>query len=269
MGDQMKKILVIGTGGTIGSKKGDVIALHAPLKILDMYENQSVSFETHMPFSILSENMNLDYWEMLINFFDSIDFSTYQGVILLHGSDTLAYTGALLANLYYDKRLVLVAANKPPEAPDSNAKANFDEAVHHLTHCDTLGVFVSYDGISPAYSIISADSEDKFKRANVAFKPVSNPVFQKKRVLVVKSYPGIDYANYDLNGVDAVLHTMYHSATAPQNASDFYKKCKDRGIPLYFVTTKREALYESAKDFNSILFCTTLENAYARMLLTE
>lgn len=45
-----------------------------------------------------------------MHLYAGIDYSTYRGVVLLHGSDTLTYTTALLAHLLPDKPLVLVAA---------------------------------------------------------------------------------------------------------------------------------------------------------------
>ena len=37
---------------------------------------------------------------------------------------------------------------------------------------------------------------------------------QFARILLLRPYPGMNYADYHLHGVDAVLHDLYHSGTA-------------------------------------------------------
>ena len=54
----MNKILVIGTGGTIGSIKDEHIHLDTPFKILDYINIKDVEFDCVSPFTVLSENMS-------------------------------------------------------------------------------------------------------------------------------------------------------------------------------------------------------------------
>lgn len=264
----MNKILVVGTGGTIACVKGENIYLDNPFKILDYIEKKDVCFECVSPFSVLSENINIDLWQKLIEYLNTVDFEKYTGVIILHGSDTLAYTGALLGNIYYDKRIVLVAADKPVEDVTSNAIPNFENAVDFI--CDrVVGVYISYDKLYRAVRTVSAGENDLFFTVGKQSDLLKNPILAKKNILVIKPYVGIDYDNYRLDTVDAVLHTMYHSATVPENALAFANKCKSKNIPFYFVTSKSSADYESAKDFDNIIFNSTIENAFARLLLTN
>ena len=128
-----QKILVIGTGGTIGAKAGSTITADAPLKILSLYTPPAgVDLIGRAAFDRFSEHADLGYLEQLCTYMQGIDYSAYRGVVLLHGSDTLTYTAALLAHLLPDKPLVLVAAGTPPEAPGSNALPNLDLAVQYL-----------------------------------------------------------------------------------------------------------------------------------------
>lgn len=262
----MKKILVIATGGTIATVKDNSIHLDNPLKIMEHISCKDAEFECVSPFSVLSENMSIDLWQTLIEYISQIDFNKYQGVLILHGSDTLAYTGALLSNIFFDKKIVLVASDKPVEDETSNAIPNFEGAVDWLSK-DETGVFISYDGLHKAVDTVSADDNDNFISVNGQFTFIENPVLKKKNILVINPYVGIDYNNYNLDNVDAVLHSMYHSATAPKNVSQFIEKCKAKNISFFFVTAKGSAEYESAKDFDNILFHSTIENAYARLLL--
>lgn len=264
----MKRILVIGTGGTIGSVRDGVIRPGNPFSVIGAAGCNDADFECASPFSVLSENICFSLWEQLTDFLNALDFSRYAGVIILHGSDTLAYTGALLANMFCDRSICLVASNKPIGEPGSNGEENFRAAVDFLRK-KGRGVVISYDGIRPADCTVSADEGDAFLTAGKPQPRIENPVFTPKNILVIRPYVNMSYDCYSLDGVDAVLHTMYHSATAPHTAADFARKCSDSGVFFSFVTTKSRAEYESAAAFNNIIFDCTVENAYARLLLTK
>lgn len=246
----MEKILIIGTGGTIGSVRGSSIHLDAPFKILDYVNCEGVEFDCVSPFTVLSENMDFAHWQCLIDFISGVDFNKYGGVILLHGSDTLSFTGALIANMFYDKPIVLVASDKPLEDETANGIENFCKAVEYIKN-GISRVYISYD------RIYEAESRE----------PIEIPCFSPKNILVIASHVGIDYDCFRLDGVDAVLHTMYHSATAPSGVKQFISRCSDSGVPFYFVSENSSADYESAKDFDNIIFNSTLESAFARLLL--
>lgn len=248
----MDKILVIGTGGTIGSIKDDSIHLDTPFKILDYMTFENAEFDCVSPFTVLSENMSFELWKKLADYIGSVDFSKYKGIIVLHGSDTLSFTGALLANLFYDKPIVLVASDKPLEDKTANGFKNFENAVKYIQN-GISKVYISYDRIY--------DAENK--------EPLENPFFKFKKILVISPYVGIDYNSYDLSNIDIVLHSMYHSATAPAEVTDFISKCKVSGAEFYFVTESSSADYESAKSFENIIFNSTVESAYSRLLLTN
>ena len=102
-----------------------------------------------------------------------------------------------------------------------------------------------------------------------ANEKIPSPRFAPKNILVIKPYINIDYNNYNIDNVDVVLHEMYHSATVPESAKAFVKKCAQKGVAFYFVTSKSSADYESASDIkDKIIYNSTLENAYAKILLS-
>lgn len=264
----MKKILIIGTGGTIACVKDQSIHLDAPFKVTEHCSFEGVTFDCVSPFTVLSENIDFALWQKLIDFIKGQDLKQYIGVIILHGSDTLAYTGAILANIFYGENICLTASDKPVEDEASNAVQNFSGAVDYILKGEK-GVVISYDGIKPADCTVSADGTDRFIVAGKPQPRIEHPVLSPKSIIVIRPYPSINYDDFCLDKADAVLHTMYHCATAPESVLAFAKKCKDKNIPFYFVTEKEKAEYESAKDFEGIIFSCTLENAYARILLTQ
>lgn len=262
------KILIISTGGTIASKKDDNIHLDAPFKVVNFADEnliKNVEFSFACPYTILSENLDYSHLQSLI---DEIKNSDTDNIIVLHGSDTLAFTSSLIANLFLDKNIVLTASDKPIEDKTANGISNFNEALRHILKGEK-GVFVSYDGIFSGDTITSADGLDKFRQMGKSQEKIKNPHFAPKNILVIKPYINIDYNNYNLEGADIVLHEMYHSATVPESAKAFAKRCKQSGVPFYFVTPKSSADYETSADIlDMIIFDSTLENAFARANIT-
>lgn len=85
----------------------------------------------------------------------------------------------------------------------------------------------------------------------------------------ITPHPGIDYGAFDLTGVDAVLHRMYHSATVPEPATAFAHRCKEAGVPCLFVTPKPAAAYVTTAHLPGVWTSTTPESAFAKLLLTN
>lgn len=148
----MKKILVVLTGGTIGSRvEGNIIDIgsRSPYRLISMYEElygKEIEFEVINPVSLLSENMTPDILCLLLNELHKVDYRKYSGVIITHGSDTLSYTAAFAGLLFYHVPVpvVFVASNYPLLQPGSNGLANFACGVDFIKGKPVCGVFVIY-----------------------------------------------------------------------------------------------------------------------------
>lgn len=150
----MKKILVIFTGGTIGSlKKQRSIDVDASTsyELIQMYtlqsQDQTVEFDTVQPLNILSENLVPEDWLTLINQLKNIDYNLYQGIIITHGTDTLPFTAAALSLSCREipLPLVLIASNYPLNDPRGKGLANFSHAVDLIMEQNLTGVFVIFE----------------------------------------------------------------------------------------------------------------------------
>ena len=97
-------------------------------------------------------------------------------------------------------------------------------------------------------------------------------------VLFIKPYVGINYDRYNLDGVKAVLHGMYHSSTVntegdgPTSALSLLRKCNALGIDFYIFPCKEgEFRYSSTKPLldegAKCLYGGTWEEAYVRLLI--
>lgn len=107
----MEKICVVLTGGTICSLpdkngKNQSNATITSTRLTDYYSQESNSpFRCDVEFDvkrlepdILSENMTVGAWDDLLKIFQTqINFDDYKGIIVLHGTDTLAYTSSFLS----------------------------------------------------------------------------------------------------------------------------------------------------------------------------
>lgn len=254
----MKKILVILTGGTIGSRvEGEEMDVTAdsPYKLLAQYQDRygkDHEFEVIQPFTILSENMTLSFWNRLCSCLWDIPYEAYDGIILTHGSDTLSYTAALLGLVFchIPVPLILIASNYPLGEKGSNGLANFRSAVELIDTHMVKGVFCVYqnnkgeNNVYLATRMTEADpyldqfgsfggvplgtmEEGTFRYLAHPVNPSLRQIREERRavtaacpvfrrpVLMLRAYPGLDYGSVDLRVKPAaVLHYLYHSATA-------------------------------------------------------
>jgi len=150
----MMEILVIFTGGTIGSSKSDsVIDINeaTSFQLLESYQAlpnaKAVSFETRQPIYILSENLVPDDWHVLLGTLNAVDQSAYDGIIIAHGTDTLPYTSAAISFglKQCDVPVVLVASNYPLDDDRANGLRNFSNAVDFIAADVAKGVFVVFE----------------------------------------------------------------------------------------------------------------------------
>jgi len=149
----MKEIMVVFTGGTIGSmKQGSAIDVNqsGSYMIIDQYLERydaSVTFSTLQPINILSENLLAEQWLQLAEQIRSIAQDQLSGIIVTHGSDTLAYSAAMLGYMLSDTKvpIVLIASNYPLGDERANGLRNFSNAVSWMEQDAPAGVFVVYE----------------------------------------------------------------------------------------------------------------------------
>lgn len=158
------KILVVFTGGTIGSSVNQD-GYFAPdkrkaYKLLELYKRYRANshaaiptpageepmFDTAEPYTTLSENLGIEHLEMLIRCLEQNLAKDYDGIIVTHGSDTLQYTAAALGYTFGNDTIpiMLVASNYILDDMRANGLDNFAAAVDFICQQAGRGVFVSY-----------------------------------------------------------------------------------------------------------------------------
>ena len=90
-------ILLLFTGGTIGSSlQNDSLApdINTQYTLVDHYQSlhtsSSVHFTIASPLQILSEHLQPSHWSTIIESIESFNLSEIDGIIVTHGTDTLA-----------------------------------------------------------------------------------------------------------------------------------------------------------------------------------
>ena len=272
------KILLLTTGGTIASVIDDgVIDVtdSGRLLVLKKYKelDSDTQFDICSPINILSENICNDDYVAIAKTVLDIDFENYDGVIITHGSDTLAYTSALVGLLLCDTQIpvCLVAADKALEDERSNGMDNFIAAVK-LIKTGAKGVFVPYRNSDNKVHIHYATKlfqsgilSDDFYSLGEEYSVFENGIFTKsthseterldtseidlsfsKKIIQIMPYPQLDYTRIDTDGADAVLHHTYHAGSVCVNenkhlcALSFMNRCKEKNIPFYICGLKKD-----------------------------
>lgn len=128
-----KKVLIIYTGGTIGMKKTD--KGYAPVSgflgeaiasIGDMNSPYAPAWELHEMSPLLdSSDITVKEWNKIASvIYDN--YSSYDGFVVLHGTDTMAYTASALSFILHglDKPVVLTGSQIPLSEIRSDGRDN-------------------------------------------------------------------------------------------------------------------------------------------------
>ena len=280
----MAKILLILTGGTICCQKNDGVLSSctqaAELALVDGFRRsgspwRGTEFCSRFPLDTLSENMTVEKWQLILDELRQTDFAAWDGIILAHGTDTLGFTAALLdaALEGLGVPLVLVSSQYPLADGRANGPANFRAAVELICEGKLSGgvwaVYRNADGVTWLHRgrelrqcpVGSDDFQsehmtdvarltERAERTAAAVGAIGGLPLYKARpltpcVLRIEPYVGLDYRRWELSGLRAVVHGVYHCGTActgrlgPQEAygpdSLLYlqDRCRELDIPLF------------------------------------
>lgn len=129
----MKKVLLLTTGGTIAAREGDN-GLVPDIKsndILAMLPEIKESFDVECKdiLNLDSSNIQPEEWQYIAGIVaDNLPY--YDGIIITHGTDTMAYTAGALSFMLQNlnKPVVLTGAQIPIEQMFTDAKRNLQTA---------------------------------------------------------------------------------------------------------------------------------------------
>ena len=182
----MKNILMIGTGGTIASgQTAEGLAPELdPSRLLQDTPRvaQLCRVDCLQLYSLDSTNIRPDHWLGLARAIRQ-HYDRYDGFVISHGTDTMAYTAAALSYLIQDcpKPIVLTGAQKPIWFDGTDSKRNLIDAfLYACRGCG--GVQIVFNG----RVILGTRARKTFSKSFQAFSSVNYPelaMIQDERLL--------------------------------------------------------------------------------------
>lgn len=221
----MKNIFVLYTGGSIGMTespeglKPDTAIINTALQ---PFAN-SLNFTWHVCSPLIdSSAVSPEHWADWLDILQD-NLPKYDGVLVLHGTDTLAYTANLLALTLntQDKPIILTGAQRPFGTSNSDAPLNLETAVNALQRDDVKEVLLAFNGdlfpavgVSKCSTMVDAGFQNYHfgtwqpEKSAPAFNDLPRRFDPDQRITSLFLTPGI--------GVKAAAHTL---RTFPLNAA--------------------------------------------------
>lgn len=184
-----KHILLIATGGTIASVMGDCglspnlasdeLLRHVP-EVTEICDISTVQL-----YNLDSTNMKPEHWLHIAEYIRDV-YESYDGFVITHGTDTMAYASAILHYLIQNspKPVVLTGAQIPIANRDTDARDNLLGAFTFAADDGSSGVRIVFNG-----KIIAATRARKTRTKSFnAFSSIDYPEIGFVRGRTVKYY---------------------------------------------------------------------------------
>ena len=236
----MKKVAVLGTGGTIASRA----QLDGAVRATDGGERLLARVDVIPDVEVLSRDVFLtNSFEMtckhMLHLADAVRESLADpdtdGVVITHGTDTLEESALLLDLIHADDRpVVLTGAQRPADATDFDGPRNLADAIAVAADpaARGLGVLIVFDGaVYPAFGTRKVDTLRPAAFASPGSGPLGDvfggTVTVRQRPVRPEPLP---LEALDLSGVRVDIATFYPGADAV--ALDAFASAGARGIVL-------------------------------------
>ena len=263
----MKHILLITTGGTIASSdsgNGLVPALASEQLLSHVPEVGNIcKVSTVGLYNLDSTNMRPEYWLEISRYIRQV-YDDYDGFVITHGTDTMAYAASMLHYLIQNskKPIVLTGAQIPIEKRDTDARDNLTDAFRYAADDFACGVHIVFGD-----KIISATRARKTRTKSFnAFSSIDYPeigfirgevkyyirerIVEKVRfydeidssVIVVKLIPGMsaDIFDYIADRYHAVIIESFGVGGLPYYENDEIvekiEKLIEKGVRIVITT---------------------------------
>lgn len=193
-------ILVIYTGGTIGMVEDSATGILSPFDFNHLTEQipeikkfrchiSSISFDP----IIDSSNMTPEVWVRLAQLIEK-HYEQYDGFVILHGSDTMAYTASALSFMLENlsKPVILTGSQLPIGMIRTDGKENFITAIEIAAAKKDGRAIVPEVCVYFEYQLYRGNRTHKFNAEHFeAFRSVNYPVLARAGVEIKYDFPAI------------------------------------------------------------------------------
>ena len=257
----MKKLLLIATGGTIAASQGEhgltpTVDAKQLLSCLPVQVQQLYQIDCQQLMNIDSAEMTPADWAKIAKAVYQ-QISDYDGFVVSHGTDTMAYTAAALEFMLpgLNKPLVLTGSQRPLNAENSDAPANL-VAAFTVAASDLIGVMVVFDNriidghhaykfhssADDAFISVGAKEIGQINDGKLIINQPPQLTAEKlrlnidydQRIALIRLFPGISERSIisAASGARAVIITAYGAGNIPPVASTAIKKLQEQGIKI-------------------------------------
>ena len=268
------RILLIYTGGTIGMGKNPQTGALEPLNFSNLVQNtpefqylQTEIDVCQFDHPIDSSNMCPERWAELVNMISS-RYNDYDGFVIVHGTDTMAYTASALSFLLENltKPVILTGSQLPIGQLRTDGKENLVTSIELAAMRNEAGVpmvpevCIYFSGRLLRGNRSTKQNADGFNafdsfnyphlcEAGVNFsfnkqllfqpnftRPMRAHTAMNNQVMILSLFPGIEEhlvaRMLDIDGLKNIVLRTYGSGNAPQQPwlLDLLRRTTDRGI---------------------------------------
>ncbi len=272
----MKKILLLCTGGTIASVKtenGLKPALTAE-ELLSYVPEVGAFCEVDVLqlCNIDSTNMTPEIWGQIVHAVNE-NYDRYDGFVITHGTDTMAYTSAALSYMIQNSRkpIVITGAQKPINLDGTDAKVNLRDSIVYACDSYSQNVVLVFDGnviagtrakkmmarsFNAFHSVnfpVLARIQDNHIIRYIPYEPVREPVeFQEKvsdSICVMKLIPGArpEMLTYLFDNYDCIVIESFGVGGIPDRLLDkFYDEMEKWAAKGKFIVMATQVVNEGS-----------------------
>ncbi len=255
-----KKVLILYTGGTVGmdyTENGlEVVSglFESQLKTMAPLANMDFDLIQY-PELIDSSDINLGHWaKMVVDITNA--YENYDGFVIVHGTDTMAYTASILAFALrgLNKPVILTGAQLPLVHRRSDGWGNLIDAFYAATQWDLNEVAISFNrrlfrgcraqkvttnrfrgfdsvGVEPLAEFgikIQWNKQAWLKTSRFSFSPIIPKCVKVLDLSLRPGYPTEFIADtLETADIDAVILQTYGSGTIPMNNKRFVESIQN------------------------------------------
>lgn len=252
----MKKILMIATGGTIASKEGgdgltpamtgEELAANVP----GIEEKCDLTVLQLM--NIDSTNMRPKQWVMISKAILE-HYDNYDGFVVLHGTDTMAYTAAALSYLIQDskKPIVLTGSQKPMGDPYTDAKLNIYQSILYALDKHSCKVSIVFNG----KAVAGTRARKQRTRSYDAFESMNFPALAYIHDdRIIRHYVGTMPVDEELKSYQKLNDRVFVLKLTPEVKADIFGLLKDHYDAIILETFGIGGIPEYDESFEKAIF---------------
>ena len=216
-----RKILLIATGGTIASQLSEhglrpgldagQILSYIP-ELLDEF-----SIEAIQVCNIDSTNMTPEVWDRIAAAVEC-KYLYYDGFVICHGTDTMAYTSAALSYMIQNsnKPIVITGSQKPISEENTDARQNLIDSIRYAGDPSSRGVTLVFNG-----NVIAGTRAKKtYAHSYNAFSSVNFPVLaviqEQKIIRFIPQQPFSEPVRFTYHLDDSIVVLKLIPGTKPE-----------------------------------------------------